>query len=61
MDHENATFFLGRRKIVSDPFRGLPGWQDNLYIALSRMGVEATDFYNIPRTQVVEMGVQVAV
>ncbi len=61
VDHENATFFLGRRKIVSDPFRGLPGWQDKLYILLSKMGTEATDFYNIPRTQVVEMGVQVAV
>jgi len=61
VDVEHATFFLSRRKIVSDPRRGLPGWQDKIYIAMSRSAVAATDFYKIPHSHVVEMGIQLAV
>lgn len=61
IDPQQTTFFLGRRKIVSDPYHGLPAWQDHIYIALSHAAVDATDFYNLPRRQVIEMGVQVAV
>jgi KUP system potassium uptake protein len=61
IDVENATFFLGRRKIVSDPRTGLPGWQDNIYIAMSHSAATVTDFYLIPPHQVVEMGRQVIV
>jgi KUP system potassium uptake protein len=56
VDMENVTFFLGRHKIISNPRRGLPGWQDKIYIAMSRSAVSATDFYKIPPSQVVEMG-----
>ncbi len=61
LDVQEATFFLGSHKIVSDPRRGLPAWQDKIYIALSRTAVSATDFYRIPPNQVVEMGSQVVV
>ncbi len=43
------------------PQRGLPEWQDHIYIALARSAVTATDFFRIPRGQVVEMGTQMAV
>ncbi len=56
VDIEKVTFFLGRHKIISNPRRGLPGWQDKIYIAMSRSVVSATDFYKIPPSQVVEMG-----
>jgi KUP system potassium uptake protein len=56
VDMESVTFFLGRHKIISNPRRGLPGWQDKIYIAMSRSAVSATDFYKIPPSQVVEMG-----
>ncbi len=61
IDVDNATFFLGRRKIFSDPARGLPVWQDKIYIALSRSAVAATDFYRIPHAQAVEFGIQMGV
>jgi KUP system potassium uptake protein len=56
LDMDNVTFFLGRHKIISNPRRGLPGWQDKIYIAMSRSAASATDFYKIPPSQVVEMG-----
>jgi KUP system potassium uptake protein len=40
---------------------GLPRWQSRLYITLAGNAVAATDFYRIPRSQVVELGIQLSV
>ena len=56
VDVENATFFVGHRKIIADARSGLPAWQDNIYIALTKTAIEATDFFRIPANQVVEIG-----
>jgi KUP system potassium uptake protein len=56
IDVENASFFLGHRKIIADARIGLPAWQDNIYVAMSRTAVDATDFFRIPPAQVVEIG-----
>lgn len=56
IDVENASFFLGHRKLVSDPHHGLPLWQDHIYIAMAKGAVDATDYFRIPASQVVEIG-----
>lgn len=56
-----TSFFLGRRKLVSNPDLGMPGWQDKLYILMSRFAADPSDFYHLPRERVVELGSQVAV
>lgn len=56
IDVENASFFLGHRKIVPDARFGLPAWQDDIYVAMSKTAVDATDFFRIPPSQVVEIG-----
>ncbi len=56
VDVENASFFLGHRKIVPDARFGLPAWQDDIYVAMSKSAVDATDFFRIPPSQVVEIG-----
>ena len=56
IDVENASFFLGHRKIVPDARFGLPAWQDDIYVAMSKIAVDATDFFRIPPAQVVEIG-----
>lgn len=58
IDVEGASFFLGHRKIVASPNHGLPMWQDNLYLAMNRMAVDATDYFRIPHDQVVEIGMR---
>ena len=55
------SFFLGRRKLVASPKAGMPIWQDRLYILMSRLAADPSDFYHLPRDRVVEMGAQVAV
>lgn len=61
LDVENASYFLGRRSIVSDAKVGLPEWQDHIYIAMARAAANANDFFRIPYNRVVELGVQIAV
>ncbi len=56
VDVENASFFLGHRKIVADSRVGLPAWQDGIYVAMTKMAVDAQDFFRIPHEQVVEIG-----
>ncbi len=56
IDVENASFFLGHRKIIPDARFGLPGWQDGIYVALAKSAIDATDFFRIPPAQVVEIG-----
>lgn len=56
IDVENASFFLGHRKIIPDARFGLPGWQDDIYVAMSKSAVDATEFFRIPPSQVVEIG-----
>ncbi|SFE70047.1 potassium transporter Kup [Roseivivax sediminis] len=55
------SFFLGRRKLVASPTVGMPVWQDRLYILMSRLAADPSDYYHLPRDRVVEMGSQVAV
>lgn len=57
----SASFFLGRRSVVPSAHRGMPLWQDKLFIFLMRNAANPTDFYHIPPGRVVELGTQVSV
>ncbi|HEY8581010.1 MAG TPA: KUP/HAK/KT family potassium transporter, partial [Beijerinckiaceae bacterium] len=60
-DIMTTSFFLGRRTLKPSPNSGMPLWQDQLYVAMSRQAANATDFFSIPSDRVVELGAQVAI
>jgi KUP system potassium uptake protein len=60
-DIMQTSFFLGRRTIKASSASGMPMWQDIVFIFLSRMATNATDFFHIPTGRVVELGSQVTV
>ena len=60
-DIMSTSFFLGRRSVVPSANRGMPLWQDKLYIFLLKNAANPTDFFHIPPGRVVEMGAQVKV
>ncbi|MFD2238741.1 potassium transporter Kup [Aureimonas populi] len=57
----STSFFLSRRSLRALPGRGMPNWQDRLYIALNGQVADATQFYRLPTNRVVEMGQQLAI
>ncbi len=58
---EDTSIFLSRRSLKSHPKYGLPGWQDFIYIWLTKHASEPTDFYKLPVGRVIEIGRQVII
>jgi KUP system potassium uptake protein len=60
-DIMSTSFFLSRRTLKPAPHSGMPRWQDRLFIGLTRVANDATDYFQIPTGRVVEIGTQVTV
>ena len=60
-DIMTTSFFLGRRTLKTSKSSGMPHWQDELFVAMSKRAANATDFFSIPSDRVVELGAQVTV
>jgi KUP system potassium uptake protein len=56
---EGSTFFLGREDLVSTDRPGMARWRERLFAFMSRNALRATAFFQIPSTQVFEVGAQV--
>jgi len=57
----STSFFLSRRTLLADGKHGMPLWQDHLFIFLNRNATNATEFFRIPTSRVVELGTQLAI
>jgi KUP system potassium uptake protein len=60
-DIMSTSFFLSRRALKPASHSGMPRWQDRLFIGLTRIANDATDYFQIPTGRVVEVGTQVTV
>src|SRR6202162_3277029 len=60
-DIMSTSFFLSRRTLKPAARSGMPQWQDRLFIGLTRVANDATDYFQIPTGRVVEVGTQVTV
>jgi KUP system potassium uptake protein len=61
VDEEQALYFVSHRTIVADSGRGLPTWQEPVYIMLAKTAAAATDFYRLPHDRVFEVGTQMGI
>ena len=60
-DIMSTSFFLSRRLLRPAAHSGMPRWQDRLFISLTRIANDATDYFQIPTGRVVEVGTQVTI
>lgn len=58
-DLMRTSFFLSRRTLKVAARSSMPRWQDRLFINLSRTATDATEYFHIPTSRVVEIGTQV--
>jgi KUP system potassium uptake protein len=57
-----TSFFIGREKLRTRPSRSaFWHWRDRLFIMLSNMALDATEFFRIPPNRVVELGGQIEI
>ena len=55
------SFFIGRNAVSAAKHRGMPFWQDMIFLALQKNAVDPTQFFRIPPNRVVELGGRVEV
>jgi KUP system potassium uptake protein len=61
LENDETSFFLSRRSVRASTHFGMDFWQDKLYILLHRNASDASVYYNIPCSRVVEVGTQMRV
>jgi KUP system potassium uptake protein len=60
-DIMSTSFFLSRRSIKPAAQSAMPGWQDKIFLLLTRNADDASTYFRIPTDRVVEIGTQVTV
>ncbi|WP_342643238.1 potassium transporter Kup [Rhodoligotrophos ferricapiens] len=55
----DTSFFVSRENIMPSSHPELSRWRQKLFIALSNVASDATQFYHVPRNRVVELGRQI--
>jgi KUP system potassium uptake protein len=61
IDPRQASYFLGRRVILTSPKSAMPFWQQRIFIMLANQSARAIEFFRIPADRVVELGMQMSV
>ncbi len=61
LDPMRTSFFIGRNTLKPDAEKGMPPWQDRIFMFLQRNASDPTDFLRIPPGKVLELGEQVTV
>jgi KUP system potassium uptake protein len=57
----DTSFFLSRERLVPSADPAMPLVFENIFAAMTRNAMSATDFFNIPTNRVVEMGTQIEI
>jgi len=58
-DMMDTSFFVSRETLIATVTPGMALWREQVFVALSKMAVKATDFFHVPTNRVVELGTQV--
>ncbi|MWC42980.1 potassium transporter Kup [Sphingomonas carotinifaciens] len=61
LDPMKTSFFIGRNTLKPEAEKGMPPWQDRLFMFLQRNAADPTEFLRIPPGKVLELGEQVTV
>jgi KUP system potassium uptake protein len=62
LDPDDVTYYVARETIIRrGDGMGLAEWEEALFAAMERNAVHVSDFFNLPRDSVVEIGRQVAI
>ena len=61
LDAMQTSFFIGRNTLKPDADKGMPLWQDRIFMFLQRNANDPTEFLQIPPAKILELGEQVTV
>ena len=61
IDIDQTTFFLARENLISAPGDGMARWRERLFIRMAVNAVNAMEFWRIPPSRVVELGLLIEI
>jgi KUP system potassium uptake protein len=61
LDLDRVTYFVGGEILLADRDIGMMGWRSSLYTLMARNEMRVTRYFNLPPTQVFEIGMQIEV
>ncbi len=61
IDADEVTYFLGRETVIPTPTHTMAGWRERLFALELRSAASASRFFQLPSSQVVEVGSQVEI
>jgi KUP system potassium uptake protein len=56
IESKRTIFFLGRETLIATHRPGMAIWREHIFAFMSRNAQRATDYFQIPSNQVVEIG-----
>lgn len=60
-DLDNTTYYLGRETLIISDKPNFAKWRKSIFALLSRNSLNATAYFGIPTSRVVEMGLQIEI
>ncbi|MEQ1721637.1 MAG: potassium transporter Kup [Pseudobdellovibrio sp.] len=60
-DKDKASFFIGRENIFATELEGMALWREKLFSFMFRNELPATQYFELPKNRVIEVGTQVAI
>lgn len=60
-DKDKASFFIGRENIFATRIPGMAMWRERLFAYMARNELPATDYFELPKKRVMEVGTQVSI
>ncbi|MEH6654158.1 potassium transporter Kup [Loktanella salsilacus] len=56
-----TSFFINRRSYKLSEKSAMPGWQQRLYVAMTKTATNAPAYYHLPPNRVIELGQQIVI
>jgi len=58
---DNATYFIGRERVLATELPGMALWREHLFAFTHRNASDAAAYFGLPHDRVVEVGIQIAI
>ncbi len=59
VDHSRISYIIGRQSLYATEFPGMAIWREKIFSLISRNEISATDYFQLPKDRVVEIGMQI--
>ncbi len=59
VDFSKISYVIGRQSLFATEFPGMAIWREKIFSLISRNEISATDYFQLPKDRVVEIGIQI--